>query len=194
MATKRKERGRPLEYDPDWHPDKVRHFAFLDYNNREIAAIFGIHEDTFYDWIKKYPAFSEAIWHGKNTDKDALTKSLTKRATGFTYREKKQTWMPAHTEMQWVPDPDKPGEFKEIEVHLPKKLVEETITEKTLPADVGALRFALINRVSDKYRESAHIDHTTNGKDLGDKGLDLSLLTDEEIATLAALEAKAKKK
>lgn len=191
---KKKERGRPSEYDPKWHCDKVRWATFLGYNITEICKIFGIARETYYDWEKKYPAFSDAIWHGGHTDKDNLTKSLTKRATGFTYREKKQTWAPASTEWKFVPDPDNPGEFKEVEVHLPKRLIEEVITEKTLPPDVGALRFALVNRVADKYRESAHIDHTTNGKDLDAKGIDLSLLTDDEIATLAALEAKAKKK
>ena len=191
---KKKERGRPSEYDPVWHCEKARWAAFLGYTNKEIARMFGIDESTFYDWVKKYPEINQAMWHGQNTDMEALTKSVTKRATGFTYREKKQTWEPAKTVVEMRPDPNDPDKLIETEVHYPKRLVEEVITEKTLPPDVGAGRFALTNRQPDRWRESAHIDHTTNGKDLHADKLDLSLLTDDELETLARLEAKAMKK
>lgn len=191
IMGKKKERGRPSEYDPKWHPEKLRWAKFLGYNNREVCKLFGIVEETYYQWLKKYPELTEAIWHGENTDRDNLTKSLTKRATGFTYREKKQVWAPASIEYRMVPDPDKPGQLKEVEIHLPKRVIEEVITEKTLPGDVGAQRFVLINLRGDRFRESAHIDHTTNGKDLDGAKMDLSLLSDEQIKTLSDLESIA---
>lgn len=191
MATPKKKLGRPPEYDEKWHCAQVRHAAFLGYNNREIARLFGISEDTLYTWKKEKPAFSEAIWHGENTDVQNLTKSLTKRATGFTYKEVKKTIAPAYTEKQFAPDPDKPGELKEVEVHFPERVVEKVETTKVLPPDVGALRFAMTNRDAARWRESAHIDHTTNGKDLDGAKMDLSLLSDEQIKTLSDLEAIA---
>ena len=31
------------------------------FTNRDAATMAGIHEDTFYDWMKKFPDFSESI-------------------------------------------------------------------------------------------------------------------------------------
>lgn len=195
MATPRKANpkkgGRPKEYNEKWHPKQVRYIAYLGYNNREIMTFFDITDQTFYRWLKEYPKFSDAINTGRYEDIQLVSKSLTKRATGYTYREVKKVITPAHKRIDLVPDPEKPGELKEVEVSVPATVAEIVETTKTLPPDVGAARFVLTNRDAAHWREAAHIDHTTNGKDLDGAKMDLSKLNDEQIKTLAELEAIA---
>lgn len=192
MAAQRKPNGQVRsEYDPKYHPKKGRAMAFHGLNNRAIMAIWEISEQTFYEWMKKHPELSEAIYKGRHDDVQALSKSLQRRANGIKYKEVKRTIAPAHEATEFIPDPGNPGEFKEVKVQVPARVVEETITEKFLPPDVGAIRFGLTNRAPEQWREATHIDHTTGGEKIN-KEMDLSKLSDEEIETLAALERKAK--
>ena len=41
-------------------------------DNCEVATAIGICESTFYDWIKQYPAFADAVKYGKSLSKSYL--------------------------------------------------------------------------------------------------------------------------
>lgn len=188
--------GRPTDYEAKWHCKKARYWAWLGLNNLEIAKGFDISNDTFYRWVSEYPEFSDSLWKGRHEDMENLTNSLTRRARGYKVKEVKKTITPAHDKVveTFMPDPNDPKNMKIVStiVHVPEEVTEVVETLKEVPPDVSALKYIHNNRQSDKWRESQHIDHTTNGKDVG-TGMDLSLLTDEEVATLAALEAKARR-
>ena len=56
--------GRPTKYSQEW-VEKVR-TAFNDGSNiQRFCRDHDIHHDTFYEWCKKYPEFSEAFKEGK---------------------------------------------------------------------------------------------------------------------------------
>jgi hypothetical protein len=57
-------RGRKSVYKPEYC-DWAFRFALLGLTDAKISELIGINIDTYYDWQKKYPEFSDAIWRGK---------------------------------------------------------------------------------------------------------------------------------
>jgi len=51
----------------------------------QVAVDIGIHESTFYDWIKLYPAFADAVKYGKAISKA----SMSQVALDAVYKERK---------------------------------------------------------------------------------------------------------
>ena len=49
----------------------------------EVAVDIGIHEGTFYDWIKQYPAFADAVKYGKSISKKAMSEVGREGAKGY---------------------------------------------------------------------------------------------------------------
>lgn len=196
MATPRKANpqpgGRPTKYDPKYHPKKVVDLAMTGWSDEKIAKFFEVSEATLNNWKIEHPAFLERLRHGREGVIQGVTKSLYKRANGYKYRETKTEIVPARDIEVEEPDPDDPTKMIKKIVHIPESQELRVETIKQLPPDVGAIKYLLNNRAAEEWRESSHVDMTTKGDKLGD-GMDLSKLTDEEVAILAALEAKARR-
>lgn len=56
-------------------------------SDEQIAHNIGITTTTLYDWKKKYPAFSEALAHGKEVVDIEVENALLKRAKGYDFVE-----------------------------------------------------------------------------------------------------------
>ncbi len=52
--------GRPTDYDPD-HCVTVVGLGAVGASKAEMALELGVHRDTFHEWEKKYPEFSDAV-------------------------------------------------------------------------------------------------------------------------------------
>jgi hypothetical protein len=76
--------GRPpVAYDPAYHPEQAYKYGLLMITQERMAELFNISEDTFYEWKKKFPEFSEAIRQsGDEADAD-VAKALRERAKGY---------------------------------------------------------------------------------------------------------------
>jgi len=61
FALPKRPRGRPTKYDPSWMCDAVIEVGRLGGSKDKMAATIGIHVDTIYEWVEKYPDFSDAI-------------------------------------------------------------------------------------------------------------------------------------
>lgn len=57
----------------------------------QIAHNLGIHVDTFYEWKKRHPEFSEALAKGKEVVDFEVENALLKSALGFDYTEEAVT-------------------------------------------------------------------------------------------------------
>jgi hypothetical protein len=57
--------GRPTKYDPSWMLDKIVEVGERGGSNAEMALELGISKDTFHEWVKKNPDFSEAVNRGE---------------------------------------------------------------------------------------------------------------------------------
>lgn len=96
--------------------------------NKQIADNIGISEETFYQWVKKYSEFAEAIKKGKEVIVCELENALIKRAKGYEVTESNSFY-------------DRDG----------NEIKRESI--RHVPPDTTALIFALKNMDAEHWRD-----------------------------------------
>lgn len=94
----------------------------------QIAKKIGISKDTLYDWVKKFPDFSDALRIGREPADYAVQNTLFKMATGYYVEEK-----------------------TEEKSDLKGRTVK--VTRRYIPPNVVAVKYWLDNRMGDKWRE-----------------------------------------
>ncbi len=67
----------------------VQMLSSKGYTKEEIANVLGVARTTWYEWEKKEPIIKEAVDLGRIEAVQAIKAALFKRATGFSYTEKK---------------------------------------------------------------------------------------------------------
>jgi len=75
-----------LKYDKDF-PLRAEDFARRGMTDNQIAKALGIHRATFYEYLKIYSDFSDAIKRGKGPVDVEVENALLKRARGYEYEE-----------------------------------------------------------------------------------------------------------
>ncbi len=85
MTTKER-RGRPTKYRKT-HPQLLEEILAQGGFNVTFCAEIGISEDTFYQWIKKHPLFSEASKIGIAKSKAVFLHKMSESAWGETDRK-----------------------------------------------------------------------------------------------------------
>jgi len=113
----------------------------------QISKKLGIATSTYYEYQLKYPEFSEAIRAGKRPVDIEVENALLKRALGYNFVED-------HSEKIIDKQSGKVTSTKERKV------------KRHIPGDVRAQEFWLINRFSEQWRNTQHIDHTTKGNSI----------------------------
>ena len=118
--------GRPSKYDKiDLR--QVERLAVRGWKDDEMAEFFGVNPDTWHEWKKVHPEFSEALRDWKVEADSRVERSLYERATGYS-----------HPEDKIFNDGGEP-------------LIVPTI--KHYPPDTTAMIFWLKNRQKDKWRD-----------------------------------------
>jgi hypothetical protein len=163
-----------------YNKKRVRHICSLikkdSYTITEICSLSGINVDTYYDWVKNKPEFSDLVEKAKEEYDQMLVaeakKSLVKKIKGYSVKETKIVTVPSEKK-------DSSGD------PLPK-IKEQTVIDKHFQPDTGAIVFALTNKAPDEYK------NRLNGELTGKGGKDLfAKLTDEELEQrIAELEKK----
>ena len=83
-AAKVKSLGRPTPYKPEF--DKMAYqLALLGHTDAEMAAVFGVTEQTVNNWKHKHPTFFESIKVGKDIADGKVADRLYQRAMGFEH-------------------------------------------------------------------------------------------------------------
>ena len=82
--------GRPTKYKEAFN-DQVFEMALLGLTDTQMATIIGINQDTFNEWKKTYPIFSESLTQGKENADGKVAKAMYKRALGLTIVEEALT-------------------------------------------------------------------------------------------------------
>jgi transposase len=121
--------ARPTDYLPEYNEQGYR-LALLGLKDSEMAKFFQIAESTYYEWLNKFPEFSESIKNGKEDADAKVAESLYKKATG-------QIRVTEETETE-------------------KGLY---VTTKQLPPDTTAAIFWLKNRRSN-WKDTTKHEHT----------------------------------
>ena len=178
--------GRKGHYDPSYL-DRVYRLALLGLIEKEIAVAFGVVEQTITNWKDKHPAFRAAMERGKLEADAKVAQALFNKACGYSHKD---------TKVQWVES----DVFDEENNTWHKVGRWETITlTKYYPPDTGSAIFWLKNRSRSREVPWIEIARTElTGKDGGPiatqeiNRLDLSDLTDTELALLESINAKKK--
>jgi hypothetical protein len=131
--------GRPSKYDPAYCA-QVTKLCKLGATDKEIAEFFEVAESTIYLWKVEHKDFSEAITRGKMVADMEVAASLYKTAVGFHYKEK-------------TTGVNDMGSF-----------INESRRYAT--PDFRAIRFWLMNRQKDKWRDKVEQDITSNGQSI----------------------------
>ena len=82
--------GRPTKYKEAFN-DQVFEMALLGLTDTQMATIIGVNQDTFNEWKKVYPSFSESLTQGKEDADGKVAKAMYKRALGLTIVEEALT-------------------------------------------------------------------------------------------------------
>lgn len=170
--------GQPTKYDKKYNV-LVKGLALLGYTDAMISEHLEITESTLNLWKLEYPKFSESIKAGRVAADIPVINALRKRALGFDYDE--VTYEVKGDDIS----------FDEENFSNKKVAVKKTVKKKAL-ADVTAQRIYLMNR--QRLLWGAENKHELTGKDGADlfATMDLSRLSDDEIAALIPLLNKAK--
>lgn len=131
MADKR---GAKSKYHSDF-PLLAEGYAREGMTDKEICQKLGISQDTFYEYMKKYPEFSESVKEGKRPIDVEVEKALLKRAIGYEMEE-------TQVEYKGIP--------KEGEKAKPTSV--KKITKQVIP-DVLAQKFWLMNRQPRRFKD-----------------------------------------
>lgn len=126
---------------------------------KEAYTRGGISMDTFYTWMKGYSEFSELVKTAREeaeTNRIAqLEASLYKRATGYSVKEKR-------SELVANPNGGAP------------MIIKQTITEKEIAPDTGAIIFALTNKDPERWKNKLNTEHS------GEVGTGLKIIVESE--------------
>ena len=78
--------GRPLTYHfkAGVQLKQIYKFMLMGATIQELADFLEVHKDTVYDWIEKYPEFSDTIKKGRLQADAEVSHKTFKKATGYT--------------------------------------------------------------------------------------------------------------
>ena len=133
MAT-----GKYKEWITDDGLLRIEGWARDGLTDEMIAAKIGISRTTLYDWIKKYPAISDALKRGKAPIDNEVENKLLQRARGYEYDEVTKERLPQY---------DANGDLIGYAMEETKR-----VTKQVLP-DTTAQIFWLKNRRPDMWRD-----------------------------------------
>lgn len=134
--------------------------AMMGMNKEEIAILFGIHRQTLYEWIDKYPDFGEAMEEGRLASTYVMG-ALNKAALGYDKDEVER-------------------------VIKDGKVISEKVTTKHFKPDIGAVKYLLNNRHPDKFKDKVEI----TGKDGGAIEVVSTSINVNDAASAAAIYQK----
>lgn len=137
-AKSKNKGGRPSKFDT-LDLRKVKTLAERGWTDAEMAAFFDVHVDTWHEWKKAHPEFSDSLKNWKAEADAKVERSLYERAIGYEHPEDK------------------------IFNHEGVPLVVPTV--KHYPPDTTAAIFWLKNRQPGEWRDK--VDHEHSGPNGG---------------------------
>lgn len=114
------------------------------HTNAEASKLAGIEPQTFYEWVRTKPSFSDEVQRARaNGEKNAIARveaSLLDLAVGFEYEE-------VATEYESKPNPDAQSSEKYIPV-----IKKQRRTKKRVVQSIEAIKFYLSNKCPEVWK------------------------------------------
>lgn len=129
----------------------IKSYARDGLTDQEIAKKIGINKDTFYNWCKKYPDFSDTIKAGR--------KPINIIVEDTFFEEKLKSRTVKETTKEKTIHRDTKGNITGSTEHIKE-------TERFIPADTTAMLFYMKCRMPDRYNDKINVkvDDSRNGK------------------------------
>jgi transposase-like protein len=158
--------GRPTKYKPKIAEQICALIEADTYTVAEICRMVKISRSTYFDWLNKFPDFSDAIKKAEEARTAFFVaeakKSLLKKVQGYTVQEKHITTVGS-------------GKFDANGKEIPK-IKEQKTVDKHFQPDTAAIIFTLCNGEPANWKNRQNTEVTgKDGKDLFGK------YTDEEL-------------
>jgi hypothetical protein len=162
--NKKSNAGRKSKYETHVKPKLhlITQWCKNGSTDEQIYKKLRISKDSFYDYKKKHPEFTDALKIGKDDADDLVESALFKRALGYEYEE---------TEESETYNPETGQTVKT------RKII------KHLVADTTAQIFWLKNRRPDRWRNNDRLDINTTSAQVEDSAIEstLSILKAREV-------------
>ena len=83
--------ARPSKFNTDVKPrfSEIEEWLKIGATDKEVAENLGINKATFCEYKKRFPELNELLKNARKMPVQAIKAALFKRATGFSYSEKK---------------------------------------------------------------------------------------------------------
>jgi hypothetical protein len=130
--------GRPSKYD-SIDLEQVRKLAEKGWTDAEMANFFDVNPDTWHEWKKAHPEFSESLKDWKQFADDRVERSLYERAIGYQH---------PHEEIMMAQKTGQPVVVKTIKHFAP---------------DPTSMIFWLKNRKPKEWRDKQEIEMDSKG-------------------------------
>jgi len=168
--------GRPTVYNSEVTPIQAYKFCLLGATEPQLADFFQVTVFTIQNWKRIHSEFYSACYDAGAIADAEVAASLYRRATGYEYTER-------HYLRRHIRDAkggkvlDNSG-LPTFEMTLSSKSI------KHIAADISAAKFWLWNRtkrksINERWTDSHHLDHTTNGKDIAPQMIDSDMTPKE---------------
>jgi hypothetical protein len=123
--------GRPPLYREEYASIAFK-LCLAGFQNIDVAEALMIAESTFYEWMSKYPDFSESVARGRAVADSEVAHSLFQAAVGYEH------------------------DAVHIAVYLGEVIVEGF--KKRYPPDVSAAKFWLTNRQPHRWKNKVEVE------------------------------------
>lgn len=169
--------GRPTKYSKKIAEQICSLIAADTYTVAEVCRMVKIDRSTYFDWVNRFPDFSDAI---KKAEAERMAffvveakKSLLRKIQGYTVQEKHITTVGS-------------GKYDVNGKEIPR-IKEQKVVDKHFQPDTAAIIFTLCNGEPETWKNRQNNEVTgKDGKDL------FGQLSDEELdARITELKRKA---
>jgi hypothetical protein len=157
-----------------------------DLTVQQICDTVKITKETYYQWIKTKPDFSDALKEADEKRLDMMKQMARemafKKLKGYDVQEEKIEY-----EKRMVEEKDADGEKRLVEKPVIKS---KTVTKKHVVGSDTLIMYLLNNTDSDNFRHKEHHEHTGKG---GSKLFDFSKMSNDELKERADALEKVEK-
>ena len=140
--SEHKKDGRPPKYKESFNYQAL--IACIEgFTDRKLAKLFGVSNQTIYNWCRDHPKFLEHIRKGKDLyDVSLVEGSLRTRAIGYSYNETTK----------------EPVVLKDENGKIVVKMMTTKVVRKRVHADTRAIQFHLKNRSPERWPDKHDVN------------------------------------
>jgi hypothetical protein len=144
------------KFTPEFRRKSLKLFR-KGYTAKEVCNDLLISQETFCQYMKKYPEYSESVKQSREKSVEKVKDFLFKKCEGYFIEEEEVIGKYEETKEPILDKDGKPtGKFK-----ITKGMKPHTIrkTKKHVPVDISAIKYYLSNIAPEEFKDKQEIEH-----------------------------------